>query len=166
MRGISYGWNSGRQIFWLETLRLDWLGLPNVRTTHATEGHAPAFFEDQHEPRSGWYAVGSYHSRIRKEPFKLPNESMCITIPVFFLQILIQRGNWFMTSCWIRVSLWYSDLNVDFTFHGIPSKFFTANSNLKDEQYGGEKTLYVSSIWPHTHTHRQRHTRTDTTTIQ
>ena len=59
-------------------------------------------------------------------------------------------------SCWIRVSLWYSDLNMDFTFHGIPAKFFIANSNLKDEQYGGEKTLYVSSIWPHTHTHRER----------
>ena len=32
------------QIFRLETLRLDWLGLPNVRTTHATEGHEPGFF--------------------------------------------------------------------------------------------------------------------------
>ena len=89
MRGISQGWNSGRQIFRLEMLRLDWLGLPNVRTTHATEGHEPGFFQDQHEPRSGWYTVGSYHSRIRKEPFKLPNESMCITIPIFSLQILI-----------------------------------------------------------------------------
>ena len=65
-----------------------------------------------------------------------------------------------MTSSWIRVSLWYSDLNVDFTFHGIPSKFFIENSNLKDEQYGGEKTLYVSSIWPHTHTHTHTHART------
>ena len=62
-----------------------------------------------------------------------------------------RHGNWFMTSSWTRVNLWYSDLNVDFTFHGIPSKFFIANSNLKDERYGGEKTLYVSSIWPHTH---------------
>ena len=46
----------------------------------------------------------------------------------------------------MRVNLLYSDLNVDFTFQGIPSKFSNANSNLKDEQYGGEKTLYVSSI--------------------
>ena len=35
---------------------------------------------------------------------------------------------------------------IDFTFHGIPSKFSNANSNLKDEQYGCEKTLYVSRI--------------------
>ena len=62
-----------------------------------------------------------------------------------------------MTSSWIRVSLWYSDLNVDFTFHGMPSKFSNANSNLKDEQYGGEKTLCVSSIWPHTHTQTHTH---------
>ena len=62
-----------------------------------------------------------------------------------------------MTSCWIRVSLWYSDLNVDFTFHGIPTKFFIANSNLKDERYGVEKTLYVSSIRPCTHTHTQEY---------
>ena len=61
-----------------------------------------------------------------------------------------------MTSSWIRVSLWYSDLNMDFTFHGIPSNFFIANSNLKYEGYGGEKTLYVSSIWPHTHTRTQQ----------
>ena len=38
--------------------------------------------------------------------------------------------------------------------------FSNANSNLKDEQYGGEKTLYVSSIWPHTHTHKDTHART------
>ena len=46
---------------------------------------------------------------------------------------------------------------MDFTFHGIPAKFFNANSNLKDEQYGGEKTLYVSSIWQHTHTPTHEH---------
>ena len=74
-----------------------------------------------------------------------------------------------MTSSWIRVSLWYSDLNVDFTFHGIPSKFFIANSNLKDERYGGEKTLY--SLGPNIlrsmyQAYDHRHTHTNTTTIQ
>ena len=43
---------------------------------------------------------------------------------------------------------------MDFTFHGIPSKFFIPNSNLKDEWYGGEKTLYVF-MHKTTHAHTQ-----------
>ena len=46
---------------------------------------------------------------------------------------------------------------MDFTFHGIPAKFLNANSNLKDEQYGGEK-LCMYQAYDHTHTHIETHT--------
>ena len=37
-------------------LRLDWLGLPNVRTTHATEGHEPDFLF--------FYFLGSTRAKV------------------------------------------------------------------------------------------------------